>query len=341
MAESSIFESAFTLLQKAAAAGPGVEPPEFPLSWLSDLGTDQIRRLARLWNRLPVLLRRDLMGRMEEQARDNFELDFIAVARHALTDDDAEVRGHAVRALWECEDVQLVDQFLRMMTSDPDALVQVCAAEAIGPFLDRAEMEERHADLGSRMVRELIRITRGKGRPELRAKSVESIGYSSHAEVPGVLRAAYRDPDERLRISAITAMGRMADPDWGEVILPELKSRSAGMRAAAAESAGQLGLREAVPILAELLEDPESDVRLRAIRALGEIGGSAAHKALILLQHRTANGAELERIEEALENAEFQESLGNLSLPDQDEEDLEDFSEEEDLEDEEEMEEDE
>jgi HEAT repeat protein len=243
------------------------------------------------------------------------------------------VRGFAIKALWECEDVRLAERFLQLMVSDPDPVVQACAAEALGPFVERAELEEISAAVGSRLVEELIRAIRGKGGLDLRCRAVESIGYSSQSEVPALLRAAYRHAAESMRISAVMAMGRTADPDWAGSILPELKSRSARMRAVAAHAAGELSLREAVPVLVELLEDPEPDVRREAIGALGEIGGASARRALTAHQNRAEEDDELELLEEALENAEFQESLGDLTMLDQDADEDDVFSEEEEEED--------
>jgi HEAT repeat protein len=331
MTEETIFESAISILQSAASAQTGEDSARFPLAWLSDLGTAQIRKLAGIWPRLSVLYRRDLMSRMDEEARENFDLDFTAMARHALADEDPEVRGFAIRALWECDDIRLVSRFLQLLESDPDMLVRACAAEALGPFVERAEVEEVPAALRTRMEDGLIRVIRADEDLTIQCKAVESIGYSSHAEVPAIVRVAYRHPDERMRVSAVRAMGHTADPDWAGQVSTELKSRSAGMRAEAARAAGELTLREAVGALVELLEDPELAVRRNAIWSLGEIGGASALRALTKLRNRIEDDdEEADLIDEALDSAEFQDSLGDLSMLDQETGDEEDLSEEED-----------
>lgn len=325
MAEQSVFESAIILLRKETNAGSEGEPPAlFPLSWLSDLGTDQARTLAKIWSQLPVVYRRDLISRMEEEARKNFELDFTAIARISLADDDPEVRGHAVRALWECDDLKLADRFLQLLEKDADPLVRACAADALGSFMDRAELEEIPADVSARVERGLIGAFRGTDDLDVRRKALESISFLSNAQVSDMIQTAYRHPDERMRVSALKAMGRTFDSQWSDQVVQEMKSVSHAMRAEASRAAGELVLRKTVPLLVQLLEDADSSVRRNAIWSLGEIGGTAARHALEKLQNRTdEDDEESDLVEEALDNAEFQESLGDPRLLEQEADDSE------------------
>jgi HEAT repeat protein len=316
MSEQKLFHAAMQLLQRGAGGSSGEEAEpaaRFPLHWLSDLGMEQAAELARLWLRLPPTARRHLMGRMEEEARENFELDFIAVARIALNDEDPEVRVHAIQSFWECPDTKLVDRFLRFMEQDPDGSVRASAASALGPFLERSELEEIPASIGGRIFERLMAVIRGKDEMEVRRRAVESIGYSSDPRVRAILENAYAHPEERMRLSALLAMGRSADSGWSGVITEEMRNVSPLLRAEAARAAGTLGLRGAVPLLIDLLEDVDAGVRANAVEALGEIGGGPAREALEKMLNRSA-GEEWERIEAALENAEFQDSLGDLPL---------------------------
>ena len=313
MAERKLFHSAMVLL-RGAAGKPADEPPaHFPLHWLSDLDSEQAADMAHLWGGLPAESRRDLMGRMEEEARENFELDFLAVARIALNDPDPEVRIHAIRAFWECGDTRLVDRFLKFLEQDSDPAVRAAAASALGTFVERAELEEIPAEFGRRIVDRLIAVIRGTDELDVRRRAVESLGYSSDPQVPAILETANAHAEERMRAGALLAMGRSADAAWSSLILEELRSSSPALRAEAARAAGALGLRNAVPSLIELLEDVDDGVRAGAIEALGEIGGGPAREALEkALQQST--GGEWDRIDTALENAEFQDSLGDLPM---------------------------
>jgi Arc/MetJ family transcription regulator len=328
MAKQTLFESAMVILR--AAAGNSSEPGRFPLHWLSDLDSGQAAGMARLWRTLPLAVRRDLLGRMEAEARDNFELDFLAIARIALNDEDPETRVHAIRSFWECGDTKLVDRFLGFLEQDPEAAVRAAAASALGLFVERAELGKISATFGRRIVERLIAAVRGRDDLEVRCRAVESLGFSSDPQMRAILENAHTHPEERMRASALLAMGRSADPVWGRVVLEEMRSSLPVLRAEAARAAGSLGLRNAVPPLIELMEDVDSGVHAAAVGALGEIGGGKAREALEKAL-RQAVGEEWDRIEMALENAEFQDSLGDLPLLDlagEDEEDEDEFVEE-------------
>jgi HEAT repeat protein len=324
MSEQKVFDAAMVLLKKEAdsapaAAGAGVR---FPLHWLSDLGRLQIREFLGVWRKLPALTRRELLGRMEEEARANFELDFTAIARVTLDDADGGVRMHAIRTLWECEDPKLIDRFLKLLEKDPEADVRSAAASALGVFVEGAELEKIPSLLGAKIVDRLKAVAGGKDVLDVRRHAVESIGYSSEPGVREVLETAYRSSDELMMSSALFGMGRSADSRWSDTILKELVSRSPALRAEAARAAGGLNLNKSVPLLIELLDDSDGNVRWNAIYALGEIGGDPARRALEKLQAHS-DGDEWDRIEEALENAEFQDSVGELPLLELDEDDEE------------------
>ncbi len=347
MSEQKLFDAAMVLLKGMAGDSPAADRQpsaesksevRFPLHWLSDLASGQAAEMARLWRRLPVDARRDLMGRMEVEARENFELDFLAVARIALNDGDAKVRVHAIRAFWECGDAKLVDRFLQFMEQDPDLSVRAGAASALGAFVERSELEEIPPSIGERITARLIAVIRGKDDLEVRRRAVESVGFSSDPQVRAILENAHTHAEERMRGSALLAMGRSADPFFSGIVVEELHSSSPLLRAEAARAAGALGLRKSIPQLIDLLEDVDAGVRANTIDALGEIGGETARNGMEKMQ-KQAVGEEWDRIEEALENAEFQDSLGELPLLDLDELEEETEDEEEDEEEEEEEEE--
>ena len=76
---------------------------------------------------------------------------------------------------------------------------------------------------------------------------------------------------------------------------------------------GELGEEEVVPSVGELVADPDTDVRLAAIRALGEIGGSKARECLAgCLQ--TSNELIRETAEQALYELEAWEDPQSFKI---------------------------
>ncbi|OGO49777.1 MAG: hypothetical protein A2Z30_05790 [Chloroflexi bacterium RBG_16_64_43] len=297
----------------------GAEDHRLPvahLHWFSDLDTDQARRFRETFCGLPLDARRRLLGHMVEAAEGDFELDFAAIGRAALDDGDGEVRRLGIESLWESKDARLGERFLAMLTGDPADEVRAQAASALGLFVMLHDFEELRPELGRRIEAQLIAVIQGPTPLEIRRRAIESLGYSSRAEVPDLLRAALAEPQPEMKGSALMAMGRTADSHlWGSTVLGELRNPSPAIRFQAVGAAGSLGLKSAVPELTELLNDSDREIREQAIWALGEIGGQRARRALERMQ-RSASAGERKLIEEALENLDFQSGLDGFRLLD-------------------------
>jgi HEAT repeat protein len=111
------------------------------------------------------------------------------------------------------------------------------------------------------------------------------MGPAAKEAVPAMI-TALNDPDGYHRASAATVLGsigpdaKLAVPDLiltlrEEMQEPFLSDRLRIVRHAIVESLGKIGSREAIPILAENLQAPDSAMRTRAIDALGRFGPAA------------------------------------------------------------------
>src|SRR5437763_12365825 len=85
---------------------------------LSDLPDDDLGRLRATWGAIPVDRRRSLVHRLVEAAETNFDMDFAAVTRLALTDLDDEVREAAVEATWTDESPDMLRRLMTMASAD-------------------------------------------------------------------------------------------------------------------------------------------------------------------------------------------------------------------------------
>jgi HEAT repeat protein len=99
-------------------------------------------------------------------------------------------------------------------------------------------------------------------------------------------------------------MGRSSDRQYSDVVRKELHNVLPAMRLEAARAAGELEVSEAVPELGRLLDDPDPEVAMVAIGALGQIGGESARQ--ILQRAGESDDDEIvEAAEEALAEDEF------------------------------------
>jgi HEAT repeat protein len=280
---------------------------------LSKIETDELEQLMEIWSAIPVERRRDSAKEMVEIAETNFEVDFGATFRWGLRDTDDEVRVACVEGLWEDEDVRLMDEFLHMLQTDPSDLVRAAAAVSLGRFLLLGELDKLPFERCEPAYDTLYEaVMDGDEVLDVRRRALESLAYVGTDEVGELLLRAYEHPDEKMRISAVFGMGRSADARWIATVIEELYSLNPEMRYEAARACGELQAREAVPRLANLVDDPDREVQEAALWALGQAGGDAARR---LLQTCYDEGDEVTRsaAEAALEELEF--LYGQLDFP--------------------------
>jgi HEAT repeat protein len=295
----------------------GALPSSHDLAGLSALDAPGRERFARTWRRQSSEQRRTLIDRLAGLAEDNIELNFDAVFKLGVDDDDPVIRAESIRALWEYPDDDLAETFARRLDDD-DESVRAEAAQALGRLLLRAELEDRDDDL-VRRVEDALRVTvadRGEA-PEVRGRALEALGVRQHEWVTDLIREAYVSDQRRLRLSAVHAMGRSADPDWLPSIIGEMESDDGEMRFEAATAAGSIGDEEAVDALAELTVDDDPEVQEAAIDALGQIGGAAARSALHSVAADSTDSTDervLEAVSTALEQADFVEDPMGIRL---------------------------
>lgn len=253
------------------------------LYMLSQLSREELRFFAGRWASISTMRRREILGALVEIAEANITVDFDEVFRLALRDEDGEVRARGLDGLWEDESPGLVDSFLEMLSSDPSIAARAAAATGLGRFVFMAELEELDEELGRSIVQALWRVIEDPTEAlEPRRRAIEAISFSGEEGVQRLIEEAYRNPVEKMRVSAVFSMGRSADRSWGATVVGELGSTNPEMRFEAARACGELELREAVPSLITLIGDSDREVQQAAISALGKIGGSEARNALRL-----------------------------------------------------------
>lgn len=302
---------------------------------LSNLSRTQAEVAWKVCAGLSPAVRREMVQTLVEIAESDFEVNFGEVFRLALGDEDGEVRRAAVEGLWEDEDVRLVPVLADRLLKDAVPEVRAAAATSLGRFLLLGELEkiqERPHRVAFQAL--LTACTKAEETIEVRRRALESLAYSGEEAVADLIRSAYEDSDERMRVSAVFAMGRSADDRWANQVMGELHSANPEMRYEAARACGELALEKAVPALIELVGDVDPEVQEAAVWSLGQIGGDEARQVLVDCS-RSANEALREAAREALRELEFLHGdLGTFLLFDfleGDEEGEEDVGEEEGL----------
>ena len=270
----------------------------------ANLGAEDVTHVREVWPRLPTELRQRLIGRLVELAEADFEVNFGAIFRLGLEDEDAEVRTAAIEGLWEDEDVRLVPLLVTALREDEAASVRTSAATSLGRFVLLGELEKIRPDPKAAAFEALLATWRDPGEDtEARRRALESLAYASDEAVVEVIREAYAASEEKVRISAVFAMGRSADNRWARQVQQELFNPNPELRYEAARACGELQISEAVAALEELADDADPEVQEAALWALGQIGGDKARQIVERYCHakdeaiRTAAEAALDELE--------------------------------------------
>lgn len=251
------------------------------LYYLSSLDAGEAERVREVWPRLALVLRRRLVSELVDLAEADFTLDFGAVFRIAMQDKDAEVRTTAIEGLWEDQDVRLVPRLAERLLEDEAMSVRAAAATSLGRFVLLGELEKIRPKPRRAAYQALVAAHQAPEEDsEVQRRALESLSYVGNETVRASIRDAYASPEEKVRISAIFAMGRSADTRWEHQVQQELFSTNPEMRYEAARACGELQLSAAVSRLEELTHDADPEVQQAALWALGQIGGERAREIL-------------------------------------------------------------
>ncbi len=162
----------------------------------------------------------------------------------------------------------------------------MAALEELGSYTLAAQVDDWPAEVQQKLEQVLTGVLHLPDADTMtRRAALLSLSFLTTPQTELEIRQAHLQPD--LRDAAIEAMGRNCQEIWIPDIRAEMHGEIAHLRATAAQAAAELEDAELVPDLIQRLSDPESDVRLAAIHALGLIGGKDAKAALSeLLQSR-------------------------------------------------------
>lgn len=316
---------------------------QFPSKFLyhfSDLNPNDQAALASCWRNVPLQRRQTFLQDLVALAENDPVLMYESVARIALDDEDTDVCISAIDLLFDSEDRRLVPIYLRLL-ADPTRAVAVRAAvaNALGPYVYLGEIEKLRPEILHEIEETLLRAYHEDESELVKRRALEALGYSSREEVPALLRKAAAMRDELWLESAMFAMGRSADEQWGSSVLENLEHENLAVRIQAVHAAGELGLKKARRTLLKAVDTVDDDhLKREIIWALAQIGGEGVERKLDALLASAEDDEETAFLEEALELLNFTEGADNMELfavpwdatEVQEDEELEEFEEEDD-----------
>lgn len=290
-------------------------PPKL-LRAFSDIESDSLQLLKQSWQDVPVLRKVTLLQDLEDLMEVDTLISCDAFAKFAMRDIYPEVRSQAIQLLWECEDTSLILTLLGLLEQDPDEGVRAAAAAALGKFVLLGELEEISKSKSNPIVTKLLEVVQREPAGIIQRKALESLGYSSNASIPQLIKKALERDDAAWTASALFAMGRSLDEHWGKIVLEHLSDPELLIKSEAIRAAGELELTSSLPTLFEILddEDIDNDLRFQVYWALSKIGGKGVRQKLEEEMSLHDDEDILDVLDLALENLDFTEDSDDFDL---------------------------
>ena len=258
-----------------------------PLSYrllgnLSDLNAQELQQFQTAWGDYSSARRLDILRALNHLAEENIQYDYRVIMRWTLTDADADIRVASVEGLWEDESPHLIPTFCALLRQDASADVRAAAALALGRYVllgELGDIDDNSAEIATQAL--MRRFHDETESLDVRRRALEAMAASSQPDISRLIENAFYDRERVMRVSALYAMGRSADPRWIPYLTPELEQDDAELRLEAVRALGELEARNAVPRIVQLIaREQDMEVRLAALMALGQIGGRDARRAL-------------------------------------------------------------
>ena len=110
--------------------------------------------------------------------------------------------------------------------------------------------------------------------PRVRCVILDTVADFETPAAGAICAGALEDPDERVRMAACTAWRKRGGSEAVEHLATRYRTdREIDVRLRALRELGELGDKEAVPVLAKALEDGDPAVQYRAVGALKKVSG--------------------------------------------------------------------
>lgn len=177
------------------------------------------------------------------------------------------VRQAVVGALNSIGHPDMAGEMAKRLLS-PDPLIRESAVKVAGYF-------------GYDDCRDLLLACCTDPEEQIRKTAIEHIPYLEDDRALPVIAKALRDETPKVRASAARALAQMSRTDALPLLLEALKDPDPWVRYFGAGSIGKLGCPEALALLTHIVQyDTASHVRIAAAKAIGQIGGQRAAEIL-------------------------------------------------------------
>lgn len=214
-----------------------------------------------------------------------------------LEDENNRVKANAAKTLWQFGGIRMIGVLEKMLLREKDKWQRASAAFSLG-------------EIGSLQVVKPLQMAMKDGEDCVRKNVVKALGKTNSREVVPDLLPALDDPSEEVRDEAIAALGRVGGLEILESMIKYLKNHNEHkvmdhifksiekstdhtfllpltrliqeegglVRILAARLLSNIGEESTIPVLKELLDDGNVNIRTTAENAIRQIGARVKAK---------------------------------------------------------------
>lgn len=212
----------------------------------------------------------------------------------ALVSPRPDVRARAAVALGHIGHYEPVPALIKTLKEDESIEVRASAVTALGNIGGEAvvsaivdALKDSVSDIRFRAVHMLVQLRNARSIAALadaissphrdtRIQTAQALGQIGGERAISALTRALNDSASDVRTVAVKALGDLDDPRAAAALVEALTSRFSDVRTAAT-----LALRESDSLLLDLIRSPDTNIRIRAAQALGQLSGDRAVDALV------------------------------------------------------------
>ncbi len=174
-------------------------------------------------------------------------------------------------------------QFLESFQSDDATRAIAALLDHPDPYVRATAVSALGRQAGTNVVERLAPLLEDPN-PRVRANAIEALAAAKDPALVERLRPLLQDPSMRARVNTVITLTAIQGVSAALERMPLIRDLARGDRTARSRATyvlGRLPLEQSMDLLAELLNDPEIQIRCEAARALGRIGSPRAIPPLI------------------------------------------------------------
>jgi HEAT repeat protein len=210
----------------------------------------------------------------------------VAILREQLQSTDYVVFAASVRAAQELPGAAVTRALTAELSRMPEDR-QIVVIQALGLRGDTAALSE------------LFKVARGGAKP-VRLAAVRTLPEFEHRSTVPVLVELMRDSDSELAQAAQESLAATPGPAADKAVMAMLDSSVISERLAAMDLVSRRRMMSSLPQLFAAARNPNAEVRVAAVRRVGELGGSDEVPALIGLLMEAKEGRDRDAAEQGL-----------------------------------------